>query len=70
MSTLSMYTRPQVKFDVTNPDHRKWLAEFTVSQSWRHCPVRLVYPGAGNVIAMMQNQLLQYYIEKEMGIKA
>lgn len=70
MPVLTMYNRPQVKFDVNNPEHRKWLAEFTVTQSWRHCPVRLVLPGAGNIIAMMQNKLLQYYIEKEMGIKA
>lgn len=70
MSALSMHGRPHVRFDPNNADHRRWLGEFTLTQSWRECPVRFIIPGTGNVIARMQNQLLQYYINKEILEKA
>ena len=65
MSALDFFKRPKVKFDVNNPDHRKWLGEFTVNLSWGNCPVTLVFDGYGNTIGQMQRQLIEYYISRE-----
>jgi hypothetical protein len=65
MSVLKTAKRPAVKFDPTNPEHRKWLGEFTVTQSWGNCPVQLVISGYGNTVATMQTMLLQYYTSQE-----
>ena len=65
MSTLSYNKRPTVKFDPSNPDHRRWLGEFTNTRSWGNCPVRFSDAGAGNTVAQMQLKLLQYYCDKE-----
>ena len=65
MSSLSMHGRPMVVFDPSNDDHRRWLGEFTLTQSWKNCPVRFTIPGSGNAIARMQNMMLQYYINRE-----
>lgn len=58
-------SRPTVSFDVNNPDHRKWLGEFTRNRSWGNCPVKFYNLGAGNTVAQMQLQLLLYYTERE-----
>lgn len=65
MSALTVMKRPTVKFDVGNQDHRRWLGEFTATQSWGNCPVQLVIAGYGNTVATMQQQLLQYYTTQE-----
>lgn len=62
-------SRPTVKFDPDNKDHRRWLGEFTRTRSWGNCPVKFSDAGAGNTIAQMQLRLLQYYTEREF-IKA
>ena len=58
-------TRPTVKFDPANKDHRRWLGEFTRTRSWGNCPVRFSDAGAGNTVAQMQLKLLQYYSDQE-----
>ena len=70
MSILNMITRPTVMFDPTNPDHRRWLGEFTRTRSWGHCPVTFSVAGSGNTLAQMQLRLLQYYTEKEFDFQA
>jgi len=61
-----MYTsRPTVKFDPNNKDHRQWLGEFTQTRSWGNCPVKFSNSGAGNTIAQMQLKLLEYYTNQE-----
>ena len=65
MSTLSYNKRPTVKFDPSNPDHRRWLGEFTNTLSWGNCPVVFATPGYGNTVAQMQHQLIQYYTTQE-----
>jgi hypothetical protein len=66
MSRLSYWGRPWVVFDVTNKQHRKWFAEFQKNRTWGGCPVRFVIDEAeGELITMMQRQLVSYYIDKE-----
>lgn len=65
MSFVSYPSRPVVIFDVTDPDHRRWLGEFTKNRSWGKCPVKFNTAGNGNTLAQMQLKLLQYYTDKE-----
>ena len=65
MELLMFSSRPTVKFDPNNKDHRLWLGEFTRTRSWGNCPVRFSDAGAGNTVAQMQLKLLQYYCDKE-----
>jgi len=58
-------TRPTVKFDPTNADHRRWLGEFTQTRKWGDCPVKFYHAGSGNTVAQMQLKLLEYYINQE-----
>lgn len=62
-------SRPVVKFDPSNADHRRWLGEFTRTRAWGNCPVKFSTAGSGNTVAQMQLRLLQYYTEREF-IKA
>lgn len=66
MNTLTTNSRPQVVFDPTNKDHRKWAADFIRTNSWRGCPVRfLVSDNSLAIPNVMQRQLVQYYTNKE-----
>lgn len=58
-------SRPVVKFDVNNSDHRRWLGEFTTKRSWGNCPVKFSTAGSGNTVAQMQLKLLEYYVNQE-----
>jgi len=58
--------RPSVKFDVDNPEHRRWLGEFTLNRRWGNCPLRFTNNSAGNSIAQMQLKLLEYYVNQEL----
>jgi hypothetical protein len=57
--------RPTVIFDPANPDHRRWLGEFTKNRSWGNCPVKFSTNGCGNTLAQMQLKLLEYYTNRE-----
>jgi len=66
MSRLEYYSRPLVAFDPHNKDHRRYFAEFQMSHTWGHCPVRfIVTEDNGDLITLMQRSLIQYYIERE-----
>lgn len=68
MSRLQLHGRPWVVFDATNKDHRRWFAGFNRSLSWKDCPVRFVVnDDHGDLITMIQRELIQYYVDKEFG---
>lgn len=56
-------------FDPNNKDHRRYYAEFVELGSWGHCPVRFICPdnNGGDLISMIKNNLIQYYIDREFG---
>ena len=58
-------SRPVVKFDPANVDHRRWLGEFTRTRAWGNCPVKFSTSGSGNTLAQMQLKLLEYYTNQE-----
>lgn len=71
MSKLALYGRPYVVFDAKNKDHRRWFAHFNESRSWGQCPVRFVVnEDHGDLITMIQRELIQYYVDKEFKKKA
>lgn len=69
MSKLEFYSRPLVAFDPNNKDHRRYYAEFVELGSWGRCPVRFICPedNGGDLVSMIKNSLIQYYIDREFG---
>lgn len=68
MSKLQLRARPWVAFDVTNKQHRKWIAEFVISGRWGHCPVRFALADEPGDILTIQRVLLEYYSGKEFPV--
>ena len=70
MSRLSFYGRPWVVFDPSVPEHRKFYNDFVISGTWGRCPVRFIVPdAAGDLITMIQRNLVKYYSEQEFVVK-
>jgi hypothetical protein len=71
MSRLEFYSRPLVAFDPHNKDHRRYYTDFLKFGGWGHCPVRFIVPEdhGSDLITMIRNSLVQYYIEKEFKSK-
>ena len=65
MSRLAHWGRPWVVFDATNKQHRRWFAEFQKYHTWGRCPVRFVVDEQGELLSLIQQQLIEYYISKE-----
>lgn len=71
MSRLEFYNRPLVAFDPYKKEHRKFYAEFLQRGGWGNCPVRFIVPedSGGDLISMIKNSLIAFYIEKEFNVK-
>ena len=70
MSRLQLHGRPFVVFDAKNRDHIRWFAEFNHTASWGNCPVRFVIDNDhGDLVTMVQRELIAYYVSKEFGKK-
>lgn len=53
-------------FDAKNKEHRRWFADFNKSGAWGRCPVRFVVnEDHGDLITMIQRELIQFYVDKE-----
>jgi hypothetical protein len=69
MSILFRGSRPIVAFDVNNPDHRKWYAEFVKYRTWGKCPVRFMAEALDqDLVSYINDKMLHYYIEQEFEI--
>ena len=70
MSRLSLRLRPVVAFDVTNKEHRKHYGRFMCTGSWAGCPyIFEADEPSGELQAIIQRRLLQYYAQKEFKIE-
>lgn len=67
MNKLILHGRPVIYFDVQDKQHRAWFAEFNKTYSWKHCPVRFMVPEVGDLITMIRQQLIEFYVKKEFG---
>lgn len=66
MTNLATVVRPQVVFDPTNTDHRKWAGDFIKNRSWRNCPVRFIVSDTSlDIAGVIQRQLVEFYINQE-----
>jgi hypothetical protein len=66
MSRLNLWGRPWAVFDPDNKQHRRWFNQFQTTHTWGHCPVRFVVPADhGDLVTMIQRQLVNYYVNKE-----
>lgn len=68
MSKLHMGGRPWVLFEVDNPQHREWFAEFVKTKTWGKCPVRFEIDGEPGSIETIKRMLLEYYTMKEFSV--
>jgi hypothetical protein len=70
MSRLSFYGRPWAVFDPALHEHRKYYNDFVITGTWGRCPVRFIVPdGAGDLITLIQRNLVKYYSEQEFVVK-
>jgi hypothetical protein len=68
LSRLQLHGRPYVVFDPKNKDHRRWFADFNQTGAWGRCPVRFVVnEDHGDLITMIQRELIKFYVDKEFG---
>lgn len=66
MSRLALHNRQFVIFDAANRLHRSWFADFNKTGAWGRCPVRFVVnDDHGDLITMIQRELIQFYVDKE-----
>lgn len=65
MSRLDYWARPWTMFDATNKQHRRWFAEFQRTSTWGRCPVRFIVEQNGELLPLIQQQLIDYYVRKE-----
>jgi hypothetical protein len=68
VSRLQLHGRPWVVFDAENKDHRRWFADFNQTGAWGRCPVRFVVnEDHGDLITMIQRELIRFYVDREFG---
>jgi len=66
MSILFRGSRPIVAFDVDNPDHRRWYAEFVKYNTWGRCPVRFMAEALDqDLVSFINGKMLSYYLRQE-----
>ena len=72
MSKLEFYARPLVAFDPANKDHRRYYLEYLEYGGWGKCPVRFICPDdtGQDLILMIKNALVGYYVEREFRERA
>ena len=66
MSVLYLRARPVVAFDVDDPVHRKYFAEFVKYNTWGKCPVRFMTESLDmDLVSYINNKMLKYYVTQE-----
>lgn len=66
MSQLELHGRAWTVFDPADQQHRAWYYDFVKSGTWGRCPVRFVVPeDHGNLVTMIQRNLVAYYVTQE-----
>lgn len=62
-----LISRPLVRFDPANKEHRTYYNEFRKYGGWGSCPVRFICIDeySDNLLAQIQRQLLEYYMNRE-----
>ena len=66
MSVLYLRARPVVAFDVQNPEHRRYFAEFVKYNTWGRCPVRFMAESLDmDLVSYINHKMLNYYVQQE-----
>jgi hypothetical protein len=67
---MKPFGRPWVVFNVEDPQHRLWYAEFLRTKSWAACPVRFIHQNEGAdgfLSGLLQSDLIKFYTDQEFG---
>jgi len=68
MSVLYLRSRPIVAFDVSNPEHRRYYADFVKYKTWGKCPVRFMAESLDlDLVTYVSDKMLEYYVKQEFG---
>lgn len=69
MSKLEFLQRPLVVFDPSNKEHRRYYKDYLEYGGWGRCPVRFIVPEdiGMDLPTMIKNQLIEYYLERDLG---
>lgn len=62
---LDVNRRPVVPFDVTNAEHRRYVAVFLKTGTWSHSPVSFYAPEGISSRAHAVESLVAYYLQNE-----
>ena len=55
-------------FNAKDRQHREWFSYFNEHRTWKDCPVRFVVnDDHGDLITMIQRELIQHYVALEFG---
>ena len=66
MSVLYLRARPVVAFDVDDPVHRKYFAEFVKYNTWGKCPVRFMTESLDmDLVSYISQKMLKHYVTQE-----
>ena len=66
MSVIEMNSRPKIRFDATNHQHRAYFQDFMKTGSWKNCPYQFfLEENQWNLVTMIQNKILNFYLNKD-----
>lgn len=70
MFKLMMFSRPYMKFDVENPEHRLYYKTFEATGSWKHCPYQwIIEDDALSVPQYCQHKLNEFYWNNDKAVQ-
>ena len=70
MFKLMMFSRPYMKFDVTNPQHRLYYKIFEETGAWKHCPYQwIIEDDAVSVPHYCQQKLNEWYWNNDRAVQ-
>jgi len=66
MGIINLYSRPLIRFDVKNKQHRQYYSQYLMDRCWKQCPVQFyIEPGYGDLVSMIESKLAWYYLSRE-----
>jgi hypothetical protein len=68
-SFLELHKRPVIKFDPTNPEHRREVVRFLKEGTWGKCPWAFYAPDNLSIKAYATQSLVEFYLGKEFPVE-
>lgn len=70
MFKLMMHSRPFMKFDVENPEHRLYYKTFEETGAWKHCPYQwIIEDDAVDVPSYCRTKMNEFYWKNDRAVQ-